>query len=174
MNEPNLLRPEILRHCRQAPVRHGWHAGGEIPVDRAPLQEEPEHGTQGGHHKLRPAGAHLMGMPEHKRRDVPGSQRSELQRPVAEALGQKPPEKPAVVRQGGRRESPLGRQVALVLALQQAEGRLVDHRNGWARDAAATQVREKAPDRGGLAAVHAGPPHAGAEKPVEDPARSGR
>src|SRR5439155_24126186 len=100
--------------------------------------------------------------------DVRSGRGSELHRPLAEALGQKPPEKPAVVRQGGRCESPLGGQIALVLALQQAEGRRVDHGSGWARSAAAAQVGEKASDRCDLAAVHAGPARTTGEKPVKD------
>lgn len=109
-----------------------------------------------------------MRVTDHKRRDGRRVQIPKRHRPVAEALGQEPPEKLAVGGHGGRSESPLGRQVLLVLPLQHAERRLVDHDRWRADDKLLPQMREKVMDGRRIAAMHILPPHTVIDKGVDD------
>ena len=109
-----------------------------------------------------------MRVTDHKRRDGRRVQIPKRYRPVAEALGQEPPEQLAVGGHGGRSESPLGRQVLLVLPLQHAERRLVDHDRWRADDKLLPQMREKVMDGRRIAAMHILPSHTVIDKGLDD------
>ena len=87
-----------------------------------------------------------MRLTDHKRRDRRHVEGAQLQRAVAEPIGQEPPQHIGIVRHGDWCEPSLGCQVVFIVALQLAERGLVNYRDRGLQLASCSEMGEKLMD----------------------------